>query len=240
MSEENFQTTGMVIDLDKERILREMGEARLCFGRSTSRLHPKMKPYIIGAKNSQVIIDLEKTYDMLVKAKEFFQTLLKEHKTILFVNVNPATNDITLEAAQKTNNPYVINRWVGGLLTNFSEISKRIKYYNELIQKNASGELTKYTKKEQLKFQKELEDLAELFSGVKDCAQLPDAIFVVGARFHQTAIKEAQKMHIPIIAIVNTDTNIEGIDYPIVASDLHRSSVEYITNFLINGNSSNQ
>jgi len=233
MSEENIQTTSIAIDIDRERILREMNEARVCFGRSTSRLHPKMKSYIIGAKNTQTIIDLEKTYDMLIKAKEFFQNSLKEHKIILFVNINPATNDITLEAAQKTNNPYVINRWVGGFLTNFSEISKRIKYYNELIQKNASGELEKYTKKEQLKFKKELEDLADLFSGVKDLSQLPDAIFVIGAKFHETAIKEAQKMHIPIIALANIDTDIEGIDYPIVGSDLHRSSVEYITNFLI-------
>ena len=233
MSEENIQTTSIAIDIDRERILREMNEARVCFGRSTSRLHPKMKSYIIGAKNTQTIIDLEKTYEMLIKAKEFFQNSLKEHKIILFVNINPATNDITLEAAQKTNNPYVINHWVGGFLTNFSEISKRIKYYNELIQKNVSGELEKYTKKEQLKFKKELEDLADLFSGVKDLSKLPDAIFVIGARFHETAIKEAQKMHIPIIALANTDTDIEGIDYPIVGSDLHRSSVEYITNFLI-------
>ena len=234
MSEENIQTTSIAIDIDRERILREMNEARVCFGRSTSRLHPKMKSYIIGAKNTQTIIDLEKTYEMLIKAKEFFQSLLKEHKTILFVNINPATNDITLEAAQKTNNPYIINRWVGGFLTNFSEISKRIKYYNELIQKNASGELEKYTKKEQLKFKKELEDLETLFGGVKDFNKLPDAIFVVGGRIHQIAIKEAKKTNIPVLAIINTDDDITDINYPIVASDLYRSSVEYITNFLIN------
>jgi small subunit ribosomal protein S2 len=235
MSEQNISILQEEnIDLNKEKILKEMVEARLCFGRSTSRLHPKMKPYVVGIKNSQTIIDLEKTYEMLKKAKDFFQSLINNQKTILFVNTNPATNDITYEAAKKTNNPYIINRWVGGLLTNFPIISKRINYYNDLIQKNATGELEKYTKKEQLKFKKELEDLETLFGGVKDFNKLPDAIFVVGGRIHQIAIKEAKKTNIPVIAIVNTDDDITDINYPIVASDLYRSSVEYITNFLIN------
>ncbi|HOM33197.1 MAG TPA: 30S ribosomal protein S2 [Candidatus Paceibacterota bacterium] len=236
MSEQNISSILQEenIDLNKEKFLKEMVEAKLCFGKSASRLHPKMKPYIVGIKNSQTIIDLEKTYEMLKKAKDFFQLLINNQKTILFVNTNPATNDITYEAAKKTNNPYVINRWVGGLLTNFSIISKRINYYNDLIQKNATGELEKYTKKEQLKFKKELEDLEILFGGVKDFNKLPDAIFVVGGHIHQIAIKEAKKTNVPVIAIVNTDDDLTNINYPIVASDLYRSSVEYITNFLIN------
>ncbi len=235
MSEENILIAQKEdIDLEKEKILNEMVEAKVYFGRSASRLHPKMKPYIVSVKNNQTIINLEKTYEMLKKAKEFFKSLLNEQKTILFVNTNPATNDITLEAAKKTNNPYITNRWVGGLLTNFPVISKRIDYYNDLIQKNITGDLEKYTKKEQLKFQKELEDLETLFGGIKDFNKLPDALFVVGGDVHQIAIKEAKKMNIPVIAIVNTNDDISNIDYPIIASDLHRSSVEYITNFLIN------
>jgi len=233
MNESSIQNSKSGVDLTKERILREMSEAKVCFGRSASRLHPRMKPNIIGVKNTQTIIDLGKTYEMLIKAREFFKALNKEQKTILFVNTNPATHDITYEAALKTNSPYIINRWVGGFLTNFSVIAKRIEHYNDLMKKNASGELEKYTKKEQLKFKKELEDFELLFKGVKDCSKLPDAIFVTGAKIHQIAVKEAQKLNLPIIAIINTDNDPEGIAYPIPASDLHRSSVEYITNFLI-------
>ncbi len=239
MSEQNIQLIreeNIALDknTDKEKIIKEMTEAKVCFGRSSSRLHPKMKPYGVSIKNSQAIIDLEKTYEILKKAKEFFKSLLSEQKIILFVNINPATNDITYEAAKKTNSSYIINRWVGGLLTNFSVISKRIQYYNDLIQRNASGDLEKYTKKEQLKFKKELEDLEELFGGVRELNKLPDAIFVVGGRVHQLAIKEAQKMNIPVVAILNTDDDPINIDYPIIGSDIHRFSVEYITNFLIN------
>ncbi|MGB9847906.1 MAG: 30S ribosomal protein S2 [Minisyncoccia bacterium] len=221
-------------DLEKEKIFKEMAEAKVCFGHSTSRLHPRMKPFIVGVKNNQTIINLEKTYENLIKAKEFFGSLKKEGKTVLFVNTNPANNDITEAAAIKTNNPYIINRWIGGFLTNFAVISKRIAYFNELEKKKENGELEKYTKKEQLKFEKELEDLRELFSGVKNCQKLPDAIFVIDAKIHQYAVKEAQHLELPIIALVNTDNDPTGITYPIPASDLHRSSVEFITNFIIN------
>ncbi|MCX8015937.1 MAG: 30S ribosomal protein S2 [Patescibacteria group bacterium] len=221
-------------DLEKERILKEMAEAKVCFGHSASRLHPRMKPFVAGVKNTQTIINLEKTYDYLIKARELFSSLKKEGKTILFVNTNPATNDITEAAATKTSNPFITNRWIGGFLTNFPVISKRIAYFNELKKKKESGELEKYTKKEQLKFEEELEELEELFAGVKNCQKLPDAIFVIDAKIHQYAVKEAQRIGIPIIALVNTDNDPTGIVCPIPASDLHRSSVEYITNFIIN------
>lgn len=220
--------------LEKEKILKEMAEAKVCFGHSASRLHPRMKPFVAGAKNTQTIINLEKTYENLIKAKEFFSSIKKEGKTILFVNTNPATNDITEVAAIKTNNPFIANRWIGGFLTNFAIISKRIVYFNELEKKKETGELEKYTKKEQLKFQEELKKLEELFAGVKNCQKLPDAIFIIDARIHQYAIKEAQRLELPIIALVNTDNDPTGITFPIPASDLHRSSVEYITNFIIN------
>lgn len=220
-------------DLEKERILKEMAEAKVCFGHSASRLHPRMKSFVAGVKNTQTIINLEKTYENLIKAKDLFHSLKKEGKIILFVNTNPATSDITEVAAIKTNNPFITNRWIGGFLTNFSVISKRIAYFNELKKKKEEGELEKYTKKEQLKFEEELKELEELFAGVKNCQKLPDAIFVIDARVHQYAVKEAQRTAIPIIALVNTDNDPTGITCPIPASDLHRSSVEYITNFII-------
>ena len=219
-------------DTNKEKILREMTKAKVCFGHSVSRLHPRMKPFISSVKNTQTIIDLEKTYELLLKAKEFFKKLKEEGGTVLFVNINPATNDITEEAAKKTNNPYITNRWIGGFLTNFEVISKRIAYFNDLKKKAETGELEKYTKKEQLKFKEELKELEEIFGGVKDVNKLPNAIFVIDARIHYYAVKEAQKTNIPIIALVNTDNDPTGINYPIPASDLHRTSVEFITKFI--------
>ena len=231
LDDTQLQTTALK-DINKEKILREMTEAKVCFGHSVSRLHPRMKPFVSAVKNTQTIIDIEKTYEMLLKAKEFFKKLKEEGKIILFVNINPATNDITEEVAKKTKNPYITNRWIGGLLTNFEVISKRIAYFNDLKRKSETGELEKYTKKEQLKFQEELKELEEIFSGVKDINKLPDAIFIIDARIHYYAVKEAQKTNIPIIALVNTDNDPAGITFPIPASDLHRSSVLYITNFI--------
>jgi len=220
---------------DQKSIIKEMIAAKVCFGHKSSVTHPKMKPFIVGVKNTQTIIDLEKTMEGLEKARAFFNQLVKAGKTILFLDTNPLTRDITKEAAQKSKSFYLINRWIGGFLTNFPVISKRLEYFRNLKEKNSQGELLKYPKKEQMKFQKEITDLAEMFYGVEDCQKMPEALMVVNIRRHQTAAREARRKNIPMIAIVDTDSDPTAADYPIFGNDHFRSSVQYLLNQLISG-----
>lgn len=217
----------------EKTILQKMLKAKVCLGHRVSFTHPKMKPYLAGIKNNQTIINLEKTLESLEKAKKFFEEALRSGKTILFLDTNPATSDITKEFAQKTKSFFLVNRWLPGFLTNFPTIAKRLAYFRELKEKEEKGELLKYPKKEQLKFKKELEKLKEFFYGVEECQKMPEVLVVVGVSRHEIAIKEAQKKNLPIIAIVDSDANPEGIDYPIFGNDHLPSSVSYLLSQLI-------
>ena len=224
MEQEDKKTIIKDIKLD----LEEMTNAGLQFGHKVSRLHPKMKPYISGVKNNVNVFDLEKTSKELSKALKFISTQISNKKTILFVGTKIQMKGLVKLAAEECGVPYVCERWLGGTLTNFETISKRVGYFKDLQQKKASGEFEKYTKKERMKLDKEIEKLRVKFEGIKDMPKLPDAVFVLDLKKDETCAKEAKIKGISIIGI--TDTNIDPTiaNYPIPANDDAISSVKYI------------
>lgn len=203
-------------------------EAGVHFGHRTSRWNPKMKPYIFGVKNAVHIIDLDKTITKLKEAIDFIVDLVNQGSVILFVGTKPAVKKIIKEAAESCQMPYVTERWLGGTLTNFKTISKRLEYFKDLESKIAEGQLQKYTKKEQLGFQKELEGLRKNFEGIKNLTKTPQAIFLVDLKENQLAAKEAKKTGTALVAICDTNTDPSLVDWPIPGNDDAASAVKII------------
>ena len=208
--------------------LDEMAKAGLHFGHRVSRIYPKMKPYIFGVRNTVHIIDLEKTAEKFKEALNFIKKLISENKTLLLVDTKIQIKDLAREIAKECDLPYITERWLGGTLTNFKIIKKRIDYFEELKEKKNKGELEKYTKKERLKIDRELKNLENKFGGIKNMAQLPDAIFVLDMKKDNLAIKEARGKGVTIIGIADTNVDPTLADYPIPANDDAISSVKYI------------
>jgi len=208
----------------------EMTKAGVYFGHRVSRCHPKMKPHILGVKGSDHIniIDLEKTKEFLIKALEFIQEFIKEDKVLLFVGAKLPSKKLIKETAEECGFPYVVQRWIGGTITNFKIIRERINYFKDLEKKKASGELEKYTKKERLEFDREMTRLEEKFGGIKEMKKNPDALFVVDMRKDYLAIREAKRKGITVVAISDTNVDPTLVDYPIPANDDAISSVKYI------------
>jgi len=208
--------------------LEEMAEMGLHFGHRTSRIHPKMMPYIYGTRNTVHIIDLNKTAEKLEQALDFIQKLVSEDKILLLVGTKIQFKDLVKDIATKSNLPYVNQRWLGGTITNFEIIKKRIEYFKELERKKKDRELEKYTKKERSEMDKELKDLEAKFGGIKTLEKTPDAILVLDIKKDILAIREARKKGIKIIAIADTNVDPTLVDYPIPANDDAISSVKYI------------
>lgn len=210
-----------------QNIIEEMFAAGVHYGYSKSRRHPSTFPYIFGTKNGIDIINIEKSQKLFEKAEEIFSEFFQKNKTILFVGTKPEAKQQILEVALALNMPYVTERWVGGALTNFSEIKKRITRLLTLREQKEKGEFDKYTKKEILLINKEMEDMTRNFQGLTGINHTPDVLFVVDPKKEHIAVNEAIKMKIPIIALSNTDCNIKIIDYPIVANDASVSSITF-------------
>jgi len=206
----------------------EMAKSGLHFGHRTSRVHPKMQPYLYGVRNTVHIIDLEKTKEKLGEALKFIQELIAENKILLLVGTKIQVKDLVKDIAKDCGLPYVNERWLGGTFTNFEIIKKRIEYFKDLEKKKAGGELEKYTKKERAKIDQELRDLEIKFGGIKDLEKLPDAIFVLDMKKDNLAVKEARMRGIKVIGISDTNVDPSLADYPIPANDDAISSVKYI------------
>lgn len=213
--------------------LETMFKAGVHFGYSRSRRHPKMEPYIFGLRNNVEVFDLEKVKDKLQAAEEFLKDLASEKKMILFVGSKPPIADIVQRLVKEINMPYVNNRWLGGLLTNFKILRGRMDYFEDLKQKKLSGELVKYTKKEQHDFEKEIGKLENKFGGFVSLRSLPAAVVIVDPKEESTAVKEATQLNIPIVGILNSDSNPEKITYLIPANDAAPASVEYVLSALV-------
>ena len=212
--------------LDKD--LQEMAADGLQFGHRKSQTHPKMKPYISGVRNSIHIIDLKYTKEKLDEALAFIKELIEEDKVLLFVGTKVQVRQLVKETAQAVSLPYVSERWIGGIFTNFDTVSKRIERLNELEQGEKDGSFEKYTKQEQAKIKDEIRILNMKFGGMKNMTKLPDAIFVFDLNENMLAVKEAQKKGIPIIALADTNTDPSLADYAIPANNDAVSSVRYI------------
>lgn len=199
--------------------LAEMLEAGMHFGHRKSRWHPKMEKFIFAEKNGIYIIDLAKSLQKLKEALDYMALLIGENKTILFVGTKDQVKEPLKDLAVSLNMPYVVGKWLGGCLTNFSVIRKSVKKYQDLVEKRDSGKLEKYTKKEKLQFSREINRLSDRVGGLTNLQKLPDAIFIWDIKEESTAVAEARKKNIPLIAICDTNVNPDLINYPIPAND---------------------
>ncbi len=197
------------------------------FGFVKSRRHPSAKPFIFGVKNKIEIFDLEKTQESLATALEFIKTLGSKNAQILFVGGKNEAKEAVTKVAESINMPYVAGRFIGGTLTNFPEIRKRVEKLETLVSQKEKGELVKYTKKERLLIDREIDKLREFFFGLSVMKHVPQAIFVVDAKRESIAVKEAQKMGIPVIALCGSDNNMLEIEFPIPGNDASKTSIEY-------------
>jgi len=224
MEKKKSKTKEIGINLDTE----EMAKAGVHFGHRTSKVHPKMIPYLQGTKNTVHIINLEKTKEKFLEALNFIEDIISQGKTLLLVGTKIQSKKMVEEMAKELNLPYVSERWLGGTFTNFPIIKKRIEYYKELEKKKDSGDLEKYTKKERIKIDQELERLKKKFEGIKNLEKLPDAVFVLDMKKDYLTAKEARKMNVPVIGLSDTNVDPTLADYPIPANDDAISSVRYI------------
>ncbi|HEX78575.1 MAG TPA: 30S ribosomal protein S2 [Dehalococcoidia bacterium] len=199
--------------------IKELLEAGAHFGHQTSRWHPRMKKYIFTKRNGIHIIDLEQTATMLDRACQFIKELVAAGGKILFVGTKKQAQDIIAEEATRCGMYYINQRWIGGVLTNFTTIQSRIDYLVRLEDQQARGDFNRLPKKEALKLNEEIERLNRFMGGFKEMTSLPDAIFVVDPVKEAIALAEAIRMDIPIIAIVDTNCNPNNIDFPIPAND---------------------
>ncbi len=226
-------TTTPEVTINKSLIER-LFAAGAHFGFTKSRRHPTVAPYIYGNKQGTDIIDLEQTGALLETAKSVLNEMGKNGKTILFVGTKEEITPMVKSAALAAEMPYVVNRWIGGMLTNWSEIKKRIARLGDLVAQGESGELErKYTKKERVVIGRELEKLSFNFDGIKAMPGMPHLIIVVDPRHDEIAITEARDMNIPTIGITSSDANLRTINYPIVANDSLQSSVALILDELV-------
>ena len=212
--------------------IEQMLKAGMHFGHRTSKWHPKMKPYIFTSRNGVHIIDLVKSKQMLDVTIDFIEQFSAENKTILFVGTKAQVKDKIKNMAIEIKMPYVTEKWLGGSLTNFNVIKKMITKYNTLISDKESGKLSKYTKKEQLDFDREIIRLENKVGGLKDLKKVPDAIFIWDIKNEKTAVTEAKKKNIPIIAICDTNVNPDGIKYIIPSNDDATKTVKLLLNYI--------
>ena len=214
--------------------METMLESGVHFGHQVTRWNPKMKKYIFQKRENAHIIDLGKTYFELQKSCEYLSDLKKSGKTVLFVGTKKQAVQIIKKYAQAVNMPYIINRWIGGLLTNYKVVSKNIIRLNQLKKDLENKEfLDRYTKKEINEFKVEYSELLKLYEGVKDLNKLPDAIFIIDAHHERTALLEARKKGIPVVAIVDTNGDPDLIDYLIPANDDSFKSIELLTKTIV-------
>ena len=199
--------------------MREMLECGVHFGHQTRYWNPKMAPYIFGHRTKIHIINLEKTLALYLDALKFVRQLSTNKGSILFVGTKRQAREIVNEEAQRSASPYVDHRWLGGMLTNYKTVKQSIKRLKDLETMAEDGTLEKMTKKEGLNFQRETEKLQRSLGGIKNMGGLPDALFVIDVGYHKGAIAEAKKLGIPVIAVVDTNHNPEGIDYVIPGND---------------------
>jgi len=199
--------------------MKELLEAGVHFGHQTRRWNPKMKPFIYHERNGIYIIDLHATLRLVESACEFVRKVGEEGGTLLFVGTKRQGQESIREAAQKCGMPYVTNRWLGGMLTNYPTIRGRIDYLRELTEAEERGEWARLPKKEALKLSREREKLEHSLGGIKDMNGLPDAVFIVDTKREETAVAEAVKLEIPIVAVIDTNCDPEPIDYPVPGND---------------------
>jgi small subunit ribosomal protein S2 len=199
--------------------MKELLEAGVHFGHQTKRWNPKMKEYIFGERNGIYIIDLQKTLKMFKEASKFVQDLSAQGKIVLFVGTKRQAQDAIAEEAQRCGGFYINQRWLGGLLTNWVTVQKSVKRLKELDEMATDGRYELLTKKEVIKLERERKHLQANLAGIKNMNRLPDAIFVIDSNKEQIAVREARKLGIPVVAVVDTNCDPSEVDYVIPGND---------------------
>jgi len=217
------------VDVDIKQLL----EAGAHFGHKTSRWHPKMAPFIHSKRGGSHIIDLTKTVVAMEKALDFIAQTVGEGKQVLFVATKRQAQDIVKQLAEEVNQPFVTERWLGGMLTNWPTISGRIKHLHDLEEKMASGELAgKYSKLEVQRFQEEIDDMNVMYGGIKNMAARPGAVFIFDVTSDTNAVKEARKLGLPIVALIDTNADPGLADYPVPCNDDAIKTIELVCSLL--------
>ena len=218
------------VDVDIKKLL----EAGAHFGHKTSRWHPKMAQYIHSKRNGSHIIDLTTTVEGIENALNYLEQTASTGKQVLFVGTKRQSKEIVQKAAEDTDMPYVVERWVGGMLTNTNTMGQRIKHLKDLEARMDSGALdAKYNKLEVQRYQEEIDAMNHMYGGIKHMNQRIGAIYVVDVNEDINAIREARKLHVPIIAIVDTNADPSLIDYPIPANDDAIKTIQLITDYVV-------
>lgn len=206
-----------------------MLEAGAHFGHTASRWHPKAEPYIFGKRNDIHIIDLEKTQQALERAAEYVRDTVAKGGVILFLGTKKQAQDIVKKYAMDCGMPYLTERWLGGMITNFNELLTLLKKFKDLQKRQEKGEFKKYTKKEQLVFAREIEKLNVKIGGVQDMVKIPDVIYIIDLKHEKTARAEAEKRGVDIVAICDSNIDPTGIAYCIPGNDDAVKSIDLIT-----------
>lgn len=214
-------------------IIKNLLENGVHFGHRSRNWNPKMKKFIFGKKSGVYIIDVEKTAQKLKEAADFLKELSARGGTILFVSTKRQAKEVIQKEAASIGAPYVAERWVGGLLTNFVEVRKRIKTYKDLKDQEASGNFGILLKKEVVRLGRKVAKMDKNFSGLIGLDKLPEAVCLIDPKKETLPVKEAKKLHIPIVALIDTDSDPDGIDYPIPGNDDALKSIRFITSCLI-------
>jgi len=199
--------------------MREMLEAGVHFGHQTRYWNPRMAQYIFGQRNKIHIVNLEKTVEKYIEASQFARQLAARGGSILFVGTKRAARELVAAEAQRCGMPYVDNRWLGGMMTNFKTVKTSIKRLKDMEAQQAEGATEHMTKKEALMFERELDKLNKSIGGIKDMNTLPDALFVIDVGYHKIAVAEARTLGIPVVGVVDTNHSPEGIDHVIPGND---------------------
>jgi len=213
---------------DSKISLKDLLEAGCHFGHQARRWHPKMKPYLYAVRDGIHIFDLAKTKEGLDEACEYLRKLTVAGKTVVFVGTKRQAKAIIKEEAKKAGTPFVAERWLGGVITNWDQLKKSIRKLTEMKEKKEKGEYKKYTKKEQILIDREIARLEKLFGGLESLEELPEAIFVVDTKKEEAAVREANQKGIAVVAIVDSNSNPDLIDYIIPANDDAVGSIKII------------
>lgn len=217
-----------VLSPEETEMIKHMMDLGVFYGSSKARTNPKMRKYILTNRSGFSVIDLEKTLEGIKRTSAAIEEVVVGGGMVLLVGISPSVKGAIEEMAKELGLPYVAERWLGGTLTNFETISKRINYVKKLKEDKANGDWDKYTKKEQLDLEKELIKLSRFFGGLEKMNKLPQMVFVADVSSDVTPAKEARSLGIPVVGIINTDANPKLVDYGIAANERNAKSVEFI------------
>ncbi|MDP3956318.1 MAG: 30S ribosomal protein S2 [bacterium] len=218
--------------IEKDALLEELFSAGAHYGFAKSKRHPSIVPHVYGQKNTIDIINLEDTIEQVMAAENFLRQRAATGKKVLFVGNKKEAQDPVRAAAATTGMLFVANRWIGGTFTNFKEIRRRVDYLEKLITDRDSGDLSKYTKREQGMIKLQIEKLLGNFEGIRAMKELPAAVVVIDPRYENTCLREAKQVGVPVISLAGSDCDINTLDYPIVANDSAPASIKWFLNRL--------